>query len=152
MAQVRITQASSDDIEVAVRLLQRFFGEEGFATPADALRRNVTGFHSDPGCAVLLASVDGQPVAVTTVSCTRSTEDGYVAEIQDLYVEPGSRGHGLATALVDAAGEWARQRGCQLLEVVVTPEAEDAHGLSGFYARLGFAGTGRTIHSRRLIG
>jgi GNAT superfamily N-acetyltransferase len=147
---VTIVEAGSDQLGIAQSLLERFFREEGFGTPPEVLRSNLDAFAADPTCGVLLAWTDGVAVGAATVSTTRSTEDGQIAEIQDLYVLPEHRGSGVARLLVEEATAWALEQGCRSVEVVVTPEAEAAHRLSAFYARLGFDATGRTIHARRL--
>lgn len=138
------------DAEPAFALLARFYAEEGFDTPAGNLRRNLEAFLLDEGCWVALARRDGQAVGLATVSTARSTEDGLLAEIQDLYVLPEARGAGVARTLVDAALEWSAGRGCHGVEVVITPEGEASHSLSAFYDKLGFESSGRTIHTRRI--
>jgi GNAT superfamily N-acetyltransferase len=72
-------------------------------------------------------------------------EWGRMAEIGDLYILPAFRRRGIARALIEAALGWSRNHGCSAVEVVITPDGEASHDLSGFYRRLGFAETGRTI-------
>jgi GNAT superfamily N-acetyltransferase len=88
-------------------------------------------------------------VGIVTVTSVLYIEWG-LGEIGDLYVLPEARGNGIARRLVQAAIDWCRARGCSAVEVITTPMGEAAHGLSSFYARLGFAATGRTISLLRL--
>jgi len=57
----------------------------------------------------------------------------------------------VAGALVDAVKDWAQRRGCHDLEVVLTPEAQVNQRLVDWYARHGFAGTGRVILEHALV-
>ncbi|MFI5266026.1 MAG: GNAT family N-acetyltransferase [Chloroflexota bacterium] len=147
---IAVAAAAMAEAETAFPLLVRFYAEEGFNTPAGDLRRNLEAFLFDDNCWVALAWRDGQAVGLATVSTARSTEDGLLAEIQDLYVLPEARGAGVARGLVAAALDWSAGRGCRGVEVVITPEGEASHRLSGFYAKLGFESTGRMIHTRGL--
>ncbi len=100
-------------------------------------------------CAAVLAfREDGgarRAVGIATAAWTASVEYTRSAELEDLYVVPAARGHGIAGALIGAVTRWSRQRGCQALLVTVTPDGELSHGLSGFYARRGFADEYRTL-------
>jgi ribosomal protein S18 acetylase RimI-like enzyme len=57
-----------------------------------------------------------------------------------LWVDPGARRTGAGLRLTDAIADWARERGCTTLELSVTANNTPA---SAFYARAGFAETGR---------
>lgn len=138
-----------DDLGPAAVLLQRFFAEEGFATPNERITAHLAQLVGLDICAALLACREGEPVGVATVSFDFGIEFGWAAEIGDLYVVPEARGLGLARRLVGAAAAFARKRGASLLYVTVTPHGEDA-GLMAFYRRLGFADDGRRILARPL--
>jgi ribosomal protein S18 acetylase RimI-like enzyme len=57
-----------------------------------------------------------------------------------LWVDPEVRRAGAGLRLIDAIADWARERGCRTLELSVTANNTTA---SAFYARAGFAETGR---------
>ena len=61
---------------------------------------------------------------------------GGVVELEDLFVDPGWRRHGIAAALVDRIVQVLRARGVQRLEVTANPHA------MGFYRAAGFVGCG----------
>jgi GNAT superfamily N-acetyltransferase len=147
MSSPRVTQiASVSDRhrEAAVDLLARFFAEEGFATPRQRIAQNLQQILADDGCWTAVALDREEPVAIVTVTTMLYVEWGRLAEVGDLYVDPAHRGRGLARGLMNAAIDWAGQRGCGGVYVTITPEGEARHGLSRFYAALDFKPTGRT--------
>ncbi|MFN2291771.1 MAG: GNAT family N-acetyltransferase [Anaerolineae bacterium] len=133
------------DFEEAVYLVERFFHEEGFNATSARIRTELQFLMFGEDSAVFLAGLGGQAVGVATVTTTRGIELGLSAELEDLYVLPEARGAGVGDALIDAVKSWCRARGCTLVAVVVTPEGQAAHDLVGYYARQGFAQTGRTL-------
>ena len=61
---------------------------------------------------------------------------GGVTELEDLFVDPGWRRRGIATALVSRIVDVARAQGAQYLEVTANAHAQ------GFYSAAGFADCG----------
>ena len=147
---MKIQPVTPQSAAAAVELLARFFVEEGFSTPRSRIARNLQDMLADGSCWAALASEDDTMVGVITVSTMRYVEWGLLGEIGDLYVMPGYRGRGIAAMLVAVSLDWCRGKGCSAVSVTITPEGEEKHALSGFYARLGFAATGRTIMSHLL--
>jgi GNAT superfamily N-acetyltransferase len=136
--------------ETAIELLARFFRDEEFATPLSRIAENFDRMLADPFCWSALA-IDGETAqAVITVSTVLYVEWGRLGEIGDLYVLPEHRRTGLARRLVEFAKAWCRMQGCSAVSVTITPAGERRHGLSQFYARLGFAQSGRMIASATL--
>jgi GNAT superfamily N-acetyltransferase len=91
-------------------------------------RREWFAFAIDhPGCRVVVADLDGQVVgtAVTTIN-------GPVAWIGTVWVAAAQRGHGLGTALTDAAAAAADEAGCRTQVLVATSAGRP------LYERLGF--------------
>jgi GNAT superfamily N-acetyltransferase len=58
--------------------------------------------------------------------------------IHDVVVEPGVRGHGIATRLVEAAAEWLEARGAPRIMLWTADQNATARRL---FARLGFRAT-----------
>ena len=58
-----------------------------------------------------------------------------VAHVEDLALDPGAEGKGLARGLMEAAERWARERGCRRVTLNVWAQNERAIGL---YRRLGY--------------
>jgi GNAT superfamily N-acetyltransferase len=142
---VAIRAVGAADFAAACTLLVRFFAEEGFTTSPDKVAANLRAMIDDPFSWAAMAWEGDAPVGITTISTNRGVEFGLQGEIGDLYVVPDARGRGIARALVDASLAWCRARGCASVQVVITPEGQSAHDLMGFYNRLGFAPTGRTL-------
>jgi GNAT superfamily N-acetyltransferase len=82
---------------------------------------------------VLIAEVDGCVAGICTVyDDIDSVRFGRRAWVEDLAVDPGQRSQGLGKALLDAAKEWARDRGASHLELDSATTRADAHR---FYER-----------------
>jgi GNAT superfamily N-acetyltransferase len=61
------------------------------------------------------ARIDGSLVGIAHFFMHPSTSAADVCYLQDLFTAPDSRGRGVATALIAAVGEWARERGASRL-------------------------------------
>ena len=90
----------------------------------------------DPAMICLLAEEDGAPAGLCFTemrrrTCMRNIPSAYM---DDLYVRPGSRRTGLATALFRAAEREARARGAVRLDLMVWSFNESA---LAFYRSLG---------------
>ena len=139
-----------DDLAEAVRLLCRFFAEEGFDTLADVIESRAATLAGLETCLMLLAEENGKAIGVATASSEFGIEFGWWAEMGDLYVLPEARGRGAAKALVAAIEDWLRERGISGYQVTVTPEGEEHHGLRDYYRALGFSGDGRLLLFKNL--
>jgi aminoglycoside 6'-N-acetyltransferase I len=149
---VLVQRAGVDDLEAALPLIERFFREEGFRTLPGQIPAQLLGLLKDSESAVFLAWQDDQAVGVATITTTEGIELGLSAEMEDLYVLPQARRHGVGRALIEAVARWCQQIGCSLVSVIVTPEGQAAHNLIGYYRSLGFEETGRTVLFYRLDG
>ncbi len=72
---------------------------------------------------------------------------GRVAEVQEIFVNPGVRGSGFGKALLEEGKRWAREKGCVSIEVTANTKRSHTHE---FYTRNGFLCTHKkfTIPSR----
>jgi GNAT superfamily N-acetyltransferase len=74
------------------------------------------------GLQLLARSPNGEPVGFATVYWTWSTTQAVrVGVMEDLFVVPAARGHGLAEALIAACAEQCRQQGAELLSWQTAP-------------------------------
>ena len=89
--------------------------------------------HSDH--AILVAEADGRVAGWIQVSLPRIFETPARAEIAGLVVDETARGHGIGRRLVNAAVDWARERGCLAIRVRTNVVRERARA---FYRREGF--------------
>lgn len=141
---------AGDALEDASRLLVRFFREEQFDTPEETIIDNTRRMAAIDLCGLLLAEANGQAIGVATVSIEFGIEYGYSAEMGDLYVVPEWRGRGVSRKLVVAVEDYLRAMGSPVYRITLAPYGEQAHGLSQFYAALGFANEGRLILTKTI--
>ena len=148
---MQVRRADARDASAVGDLVAQFFTEEGFATPAAAVRARAAAFIAEPANAAFLAvDDDGTPFGVATMTTVFGFETGWYGELEDLYVVPAARGRGAARALIDAVLDEARARGCSDVEIAVTPEGDAAHGLLDWYTKLGWEDTQRRLLEREL--
>ena len=84
---------------------------------------------------VLLADDGGELVGFCTgYQDMHSVRFGYRAWVEDLAIDPGRRSEGIGKRLLDAAKDWARERGATHLELDSSETRADAHR---FYEREG---------------
>lgn len=72
-----------------------------------------------------------------------------VVFLEGVYVDPDARLGGVAAALVRAAAEWGRAKGCVEMASDADIANIDSHA---FHAAIGFEETERVVYFRRLIG
>lgn len=147
---INIQKVGVDSFDVAFCLLERFFREEGFDTPAEEMRSALRTMMTAPSSAVFLAWRGREAVGVATATTSVGIEYGRSAELEDLYVLPKARGSGVASALIEAVCRWCFEEGATVVLVTVTPEGEAEHKLLDYYQRRGFVNTGRIILERAL--
>jgi aminoglycoside 6'-N-acetyltransferase I len=147
---VDIRRVGPDAFDEAFYLLERFFREEGFGTPAEAMRSSLRTMLVNPNSAVFVARQEGNAVGVATVTTSVGIEYGRSAELDDLYVLPEARGRGIAGTMIEAVCSWCRGEGVTAVLVTVTQEGEANHQLLDYYRRRGFTNTGRLILERAL--
>ena len=127
--------ASPRDAAVVARLLDDFNRE--FDTPSpgpDVLTRRLEQLLAGPEVFAVLA---GDPAAGLALVTLRPNVwyAGPVALLDELYVVPSRRGHGLGTELLQTVERIVRERGGELLEINVDGEDVDARR---FYERHGY--------------
>lgn len=104
---------------------------------ADWARRTASGAES-PTEIALVAELDSQLVGLTWSRIDPA--DPGVAQLYQMWVEPGLRGRGVGASLLDAAVRWASGAGARFLELSVTCGNSTALRL---YERAGFVSFGR---------
>jgi aminoglycoside 6'-N-acetyltransferase I len=149
----KLRQARPADLQSVLALATAFYLEDGFATPQWRLRENlVVLLDSDNARVAVACGHDDEIVgfAITTISF--GLEYGPSAELEDLFVVPVHRRTGIGGVLIEDSAGWARDRGCQVLELVVAPNGANVDHLFNYYAHQGFTREGRQILSRDLEG
>jgi GNAT superfamily N-acetyltransferase len=127
--------ASQDDYASAGALLHEFervydlesAGAEHFAARMAELSDELVA---------LLASEDGEDVGLAVVRVRRNLySDANEAYLAELYVREGHRRSGLGSELIEAAFAFARERGCDRIDLGTDEGDHDAHRL---YKSFGF--------------
>ena len=111
----------------------------------EQLRRIV----ADPATTLLVATNGGgeaQVVGMLTLAIFM-LPTGIRAWIEDVVVDDGSRGAGVASALVAAALERAQEQGARTVDLTSRPDREAANRL---YVRLGFERRETNVYRRTL--
>jgi GNAT superfamily N-acetyltransferase len=134
---VRVWRAEPADAADVARLIADFgdwWGKN--VVPEDEVRASVERIMSGDDGEYLLGAVNGAPVGVCQMrfrwSVWKSAEDCW---LEDLFVREDARRSGLGRALVDAAVERARERGCKRIELDVNEDNVPARAL---YEACGF--------------
>jgi len=131
-----IRAAGAGEAERLVATYDWLFAPPGVMPPqwdpghaAERLREAIDGEQSE----VLVADADGAVVGICTVYLDiESVRFGQRAWVEDLAVAAEQRSAGHGKALLDAAKEWARERGATHLELDSGEARADAHR---FYER-----------------
>jgi GNAT superfamily N-acetyltransferase len=140
-----------DDVTDAALLLQQFFKEEGFSTPAEIIAARTRQMVALDSCGVFVAYDAAIAVGVATVSMEFGIEYGWSAEMGDLYVAPEQRGRGISRHLVSSVEDFLRSRGASGYQVTVTFYAAHQHDIAALYQLLGFEDESREILWKSLV-
>jgi GNAT superfamily N-acetyltransferase len=139
--------AREEDDDAIVEMCLAYYREDPGVAPvaAEQVRRTLEVFRGEPhrGRAVVLED-GGRTVGYALLVPFWSNERGGEAcEVDELFVEPGSRNRGLGSSLF-AAIERGEVWGASAvsIELGVTPDNESARRL---YERLGFVATGTAM-------
>jgi len=123
-----------------LKLLEELFESPGAPAPGYTVQRGRQGFHwavEQPGADVLLA-LDGERIVglASVYADILSIRYGPRCWLQDLVVASSYRSKGVGAQLLNAATDWARERGCTHLELGSGMGRKDAHR---FYLSQGMA-------------
>jgi ribosomal protein S18 acetylase RimI-like enzyme len=137
---VEIREAGPEDAADVARLLHDFNTEfDDFTPGVEKLTENAREILQDGDTTMLLAG-DG-PDAIAELRFRRSVWTLDIdAYLEELYVAPPLRGHGIGRALLEAAMDTARKRGATRMDLCTSEDDTAAMGLyesSGFTNREG---------------
>lgn len=131
-------RARPDDAETVARLLHDFNSEFDTPSPGTAiLAQRLRSLLAGPGTLAYLVDEPAAGVALVTLR-SNVWYDGPVALLDELYVQPDLRGHGLGAAMIRLLLAEARATGVSAIEINVDAGDVDAQR---FYERHGFSGT-----------
>jgi len=128
-----IRAARLGDAPRLVELLQQL----GYVVALSHVERSIAATGNDYGILVAIdedISVLGMlEVRLSVAGVTTAERGGFISAV---VVDGADRSRGAGEALVRAAEEWARERGCAILELRTNVVRARAHA---FYERLGYA-------------
>ena len=110
-------------------------GELGYPASAEELLGRLAAVHPTDAEVMVSTDADDQPTGWCHVELHRSLVEPMSALILGLVVGEGHRSTGIGAALLAAAEDWGRARGCRKLVVATRITRERAHR---FYAREGY--------------
>ena len=127
-------EADAETILGFVRELAEFEREpHAVKSTVEDVRRN--GWGEDPVFEALMAELDGVPVGFALTFRNYSTWEGRAGLfVEDLYVQPHARKHGVGRKLLAAVAQRAVERGCKRVDLNVL----NWNPARGFYDRVGF--------------
>jgi aminoglycoside 6'-N-acetyltransferase I len=140
---MKVRAATAADLESIVRwkvaLWPEGSAEEHRAETSAALAK---------GAPALFVADDAGFVEVQLRSHADGCDSSPVGFIEGWYVDPGSRRNGVGSALIAAAEEWARERGCSEM----ASDALIANALSQIaHQSLGYEVVDRCVHYRKAL-
>ena len=118
-AAISIRTAVEDDLPLILRFIEALAEYEKLREKCVATeeRLRATLFTSPPAAEVIIASIDDKPVGFALFFHNYST---FLAQrglfLEDLFVEPDARGHGVGRALLSSLAQIAIDRDCGRLE------------------------------------
>jgi GNAT superfamily N-acetyltransferase len=128
---VTIRTARTDEIDQVVAAYDWLFAPPGSKPPMwdpYAAAERLAGAIEHDAAEVFVADVDGAIAGFVTVYDEfDSVRFGHRAWVEDLAVDPERRSQGLGKGLLDAAKDWARERGATHLELDSAETRADAH-------------------------
>ena len=134
MAKVR--EAQPAEVERVLGMYEWLFAPPGSVPPrwdADRARAAIAAAIEDPEAVVLVAEHRGELLGLCTGYLDmNSVRFGPRCWVEDLAVSPDHRSQGVGKDLLDAAKDWARERGATHLELDSGDTRADAHR---FYER-----------------
>ncbi len=128
--------ATLDDLPAVLTMMRAFYIEDRLHFDEVATPRAVSALLSDPGCgALLLLGADGTDGYMALTRGFSLEQGGHHALLDELYIAPAARGHGLGAQALELASTQARTWGVAVLRLEVHHHNPRAKAL---YLRAGF--------------
>jgi GNAT superfamily N-acetyltransferase len=126
-----VRAASSDEVERVLGMYEWLFAPPGSLPPGwdpDRARGAIAEAIADEDSTILVAEHRGELLGFCSAYIElNSVRYGVRCWVEDLAVSPERRSEGAGKALLDAAKEWARERGATHLELDSGEARADAH-------------------------
>jgi GNAT superfamily N-acetyltransferase len=141
-----IRAARATDVPALISLMQAFYAESDFPLASEPASRAFEALLADDRLGAIWLAEDGGTAVghVVLTLCYSMEYGGLRGFIDDLFVLPRARGHGIAADLLAATRAGAAARGVRALHVEVGPANDTARRL---YARAGYVDSGHLLLS-----
>jgi len=146
---MEIQTAASTDIPQLCLLLDTLFSQEAEFQPDSELQALGLGaiIEGDGIGDILVAKEADQIIGMVNLLYSVSTALGSrVALLEDMVIAPQNRGHGVGSALLKYAIQFAREKGCKRITLLTDNDNDSAHR---FYEKNGF--TESSMQAYRLL-
>ncbi len=98
---------------------------------------------TDPDQLVLVGTVDDAVVGYAVVALQLLRDGGLLGRIEDLYVDPGARGVGVGSALMERILSWCRARSAIGVDALALPGHRDT---KNFFESFGLVARAIVVH------
>lgn len=149
-ADITIREASLDDLERLLPLVEEFYAGPEYATPQSALRGHLERVLKDERSAVFIAEDGESAIGFVAAILSIGLEFGVMADVEDLFVLPGQRGKRVGSRLMVEVMEWCKGQGADEVFLVIAQQGEPARQLERLHLRLGFEPSRRRLMYRPL--
>jgi GNAT superfamily N-acetyltransferase len=144
--EIKVRAAHEEDVDAVIRMYAWLFAPPGSMPEAWDERRAAVALGeaiASHDSVVVVAEADGRLIGfITAYQDLHSVRFGYRAWVEDFAVDPESRSRGVGKRLLEAAKDWAQERGATHLELDSADARKDAHR---FYEREGAEYTSRSF-------
>ncbi len=133
---VEVRAAREDEIDDLMPLMRAYCEFYESSPPEEGVVEMLRTLITDPSQgAVFIARKEGSAVGVATLDWKWSSLKGArLGYLEDLYVDPDTRGSGIADALIEICADRCRELGMPALEWLTAP---DNHRAQNVYNRTG---------------
>lgn len=97
----------------------------------------------NPGTLVLVGTIDDSVIGYAVTTIEDVADNGRLAVVRDLYVEPGARGIGVGAAMMDGVLAWAGDRGCIGVDALALP---GSRATKNFFEGFGLVARAIVVH------
>ena len=137
MAEIKIRDIKASDAEFTRAMLL----ELGHENDPKSLAWRISAIEGTPRERVMIVEVDGKQAGLCAASVYRYFHtEGLVCRVTVLVVNTEFRKHGIGHALMNWAEGWAREQGCDRMEITARKERSDS---LNFLLKQGYEDTSR---------
>lgn len=98
---------------------------------------------ADPATQILVGTYDDAPVGYSVTTVEQLADQGSLAVVRDLFVEPDARGVGVGAALMEAILAWAGERECIGVDALALP---GSRATKNFFEAFGLVARAIVVH------